>query len=156
MESLYPRWGGSHEMMEEFAQESQALVKENPYMHWLLGSIDADEGETLGIHREFAQSIAAVTQAIQKGGDYSGFYFIRGESYGQIGSWERALEDFDRADELSPQDPELLIRRAYTLAQLKKPKEVLADLQVVNVFEAPNDLSTQLHDWALKSSKGQH
>jgi len=155
MESRYPRWGGSLEMMEEFAQQSQALVKENPYMHWRLGFTDSDEGEMLGIHSEFDQSIAALTRAIQKGGDYSGFYFIRGESYGQIGSWKQALEDFDRADELSPQDPELLIRRAYTLAELKKPKEVLADLQVVSVFEAPNDLSTQLHDWAVKASNEQ-
>ncbi len=156
MESMYPRWGGSHEMMAEFAQQSQALVKENPYMHWLRGFIDSDEGETLGIHGEYDQSIVALTRAIQKGGDYSGFYFIRGESYGQSGLWEHALQDFDRNNELSPQDPEVLIRRAYALAELKRPKEVLADLQVVNVFEAPNDLSTQLHDWAVKASKVQH
>jgi tetratricopeptide (TPR) repeat protein len=156
MESRYPRWGGSHEMMAEFAQQSQARVKENPYMRWLLGFTDSDEGEMLGIHGKYDQSIVALTRAIQKGGDYSGFYFIRGESYGQSGLWEQALQDFDRNNELSPQDPEVLIRRAYALAELKKPKEVLADLQVVNVFEAPNDLSTQLHDWAVKASKGQH
>jgi tetratricopeptide (TPR) repeat protein len=156
MEARYPRWGGSHEMMANFAQQSQALAKKNPYMHWLLGFGDADEGEMLGIHGKFDQSIAALTRAIQKGGDYSGFYFIRGETYGQMGEWEHALEDFDRADELSPQDPELLIRRAYALAELKKPKQVLADLQVVSVFETPNDLSTQLHDWAVKASKEQH
>jgi len=155
MESRYPRWGGSHEMMAEFAQQSQVLVKENPYMHWLLGFTDSDEGEMLGTHGKYDQSIVALTQAIQKGGDYSGFYFIRGESYGLMGSWQHALEDFDRANELSPQDPEVLIRRAYTLAELKRPKEVLADLQVVSILEAPDDLSTQLHDWAVKASKEQ-
>jgi len=156
MESLYPRWGGSHEMMEEFAQESQALVKENPYMHWLLGSIDADEGETLGIHGELDQSIATLTRAIEKGGDYSGFYLIRGESYVHSSSFEQGLADFDRANELSPQDPELLILRADVLARLGKPKEVLADLQFVSFFEAPNENSTQLHDWAVKAIKEQH
>jgi len=156
MESRYPRWGGSHEEMAEFAQQSQALVKENPYMHWLLGFTDSDEGEMLGIHGKYDQSIVTLTRAIQKGGDYSGFYFIRGETYGQMGSWQHALEDFDRANELSPQDPELLIRRAYTLAELKRPKEVLPDLQVVNVFEAPDETSTQLHDWAVKESNNQH
>ena len=50
----------------------------------------------------------------------------------------------------------MLIRRAYTLAELKKPKEVLVDLQIVSVFEEPNDLSTQLHDWAVKASKELH
>jgi tetratricopeptide (TPR) repeat protein len=109
----------------------------------------------LGIHSELNQSIVSLTRALQKGGDYSGFYFIRGETYGQMGSWQEALEDFNRANELSPQDPELLIRRAYVLAEFKRPKEVLADLQLVDVFESPNDLSTQLHDWAVKASKEQ-
>jgi tetratricopeptide (TPR) repeat protein len=156
MESLYPRWGGNHEMMTDFAQQSQGLVKENPCMHWLLGFTDSDEGETLGIHREFVDSIAALTRAIQKGGDYSGFYFNRGVSYAQTGSWEQALDDFDRANELAPQDPELLIRRAYALSKLQRPREVLADLKLVDIFESSNDLSTQLHDWAVNASKKQH
>lgn len=156
MESLYPRWGGNHEAMNEFAQQSQAQVKENPCMHWLLGFIDLDDGETLGMHREFDESIAALTRAIQKGGDYSGFYFSRGVSYAQAGSYEKALEDFDRANELAPQDPETLIRRAYVLARLQRPREVLADLKLVGMFEAPNDISTQLQNWAVTASKAQH
>jgi tetratricopeptide (TPR) repeat protein len=156
MESRYPRWGGSHEMMAEFAQQSQVLVKENPYMRWLLGFTDSDEGEMLGIHGEYGQSIATLTRAIQKGGDYSGFYLIRGESYVHARSFEQGLEDFDRANELAPQDPELLILRADVLARLGRPKEVLADLQFVSVFEAPTEDSTQLNDWAVKASKEQH
>lgn len=150
MKSRYPRWGGDHELMADFAQQSQALVQENPYMHWLLGFIDADEGETLGIHGEFSQSIATLTQAIQKGGDYSGFYFIRGESYVHSGSYELGLEDFNRANALSPQDPDLLFLRADVLARLGKPKEVLSDLQLLSVFEAPTEDTTELHDWAVK------
>jgi tetratricopeptide (TPR) repeat protein len=156
MKSRYPRWGGDHGLMADFAQQSQALVQENPYMHWLLGSIDADEGEMLGIRGEFSQSIATLTQAIQKGGDYSGFYFIRGESYVHSGSYELGLEDFNRANALSPQDPELLILRADALARLGRPKEVLSDLRLVSVFEAPTEDSTQLHDWAVKWSKEEH
>ena len=153
MESMYPRWGGDHQTMADFAQKSQALVKENPYMHWLVGFVDMDEADTLGIHGEFDGSIAASTRAIQKAGDYSGFYFSRGESYALSGAYAQALADFDRANELRPQDPELLIRRAATLGHLDRPKEVLADLEVVGVFEAPDDFSTQLHDWAVKASK---
>jgi|GEM_PF-4621923 len=156
MESMYPRWGGNHEMMADFAQQSQALVKENPCMHWLLGFTDLDEGETLGIHGEFDESIAALTRAIQKGGDYSGFYFDRGVGYVGKKSYDQALEDFDRANELSPQDPELLIRRAYALAKLRRPKELVEDLKFVSIFEAPNDLSTYLHDWAVHAGKEQH
>jgi tetratricopeptide (TPR) repeat protein len=153
MESRYPRWGGDHELMADFAQQSQALVQENPYMHWLLGFIDSDEGETLAMHGELSQSIATLTQAIQKGGDYSGFYFIRGESYVHSGSYELGLEDFNRANALSPQDPDLLFLRADVLARLGKPKEVLSDLQLLSVFEAPTEDTTELHDWAVKMRK---
>jgi tetratricopeptide (TPR) repeat protein len=143
-------------MMADFAHQSQALVKENPCVHWLLGFTALDEGETLGLHGEYDKSIVALTRAIQSGGDYSGFYFSRGISYALMGSNEQALEDFNRADELSPQDPELLIRRAAVLARLGKSKEVLADLSLVGIFEAPDDISTQLHDWAAKAAKDQH
>ena len=153
MEFRYPRWGGSHEMMTEFAQESQALVKENPYMHWLVGFVDMDEADTLGIHGEFDGSITASTRAIQKGGDYSGFYFSRGQTYGLSGAYVQALDDFDRANELRPQDPEILIRRAATLAHLGRPQEVLADLKIVDVFETPDDFANQLQAWAVKASK---
>jgi tetratricopeptide (TPR) repeat protein len=155
MESMYPRWGGSHEMMADFAQQSQALVAQNPCTHWLLGFIESDTGETLGLDSQFDQSIAALTRAIQKGGDYSGFYFIRGTSYGQSGAYAEALEDFDRANELNPQDPGVLLRRATVFAHYGMPKEVLADLKIVSVFEAPDEFSTPLHDWAVKAGKDQ-
>jgi len=157
MESLYPRWGGNHELMAEFAEQSQAFARENPCMHWLLGFVDSDEGETLGLHGEYDSSIAALTKAIHNGGDYSGFYFNRGISYALKKSYQDALVDFERADELLPQDPELLIRRAYVLAELGRPSQALTDLNFVKTFEKPDDQWKELHDWAVKASaRGQH
>jgi tetratricopeptide (TPR) repeat protein len=156
MECLYPRWEGSHQQMLDFAQQSQAHAKENPCLHWLLGFVDRDDGETLAIDGALDKSIAALTRAIHEGGDYSGFYFSRGESYLHRELYEQALEDFNRADELSPQDPELIIRRAATLARLERPKDALVDLKFVAMFEAPDDFSTQLHDWAVAAIKEQH
>jgi len=156
MECRYPRWGGDHQAMADFAQRSQAYAKDNPCLRWLLGFVDRDEGETLAIDGELDKSIEALTRAIQKGGDYSGFYFSRGESYLHRERYEQALADFDRADELSPQDPELIVRRAATLARLGRPKDALADLKFVAIFEAPDEFSTQLHDWAVEALKEQH
>ena len=155
MECLYPRWGGDHELMATFAQQSQAHAKENPCLHWLLGFVDRDEGETLAIDGELDKSIEKLTRAIEQGGDYSGFYFSRGESYLHRERYEQALEDFDRANELSPQDPELIVRRAATLARLERPMDALADLKFVAIFEAPDEFSTQLHDWAVNAIKEQ-
>jgi tetratricopeptide (TPR) repeat protein len=153
MESRYPRWGGDHQAMADFAQQSQAYAKENPCLHWLLGFVDRDEGEMLAIEGELDKSIEALTEAIKKGGDYSGFYFSRGESYLHRERYHEALADFERADELSPQDPELIVRRAATFARLERPQDVLADLKFVAIFEARDDFSSELYDWAVAAMK---
>lgn len=153
MESLYPRWGGSHELMVDLALRSQAFVKENPCMHWLLGFVDLDEGETLGIHGEYDRSIVALTTGIREGGDFSGFYFSRGIGYMYLKEYERALYDFNKADKLSPQDPELLIRRAAALAELDRPKAVRADLEFVAAFETPDDNWKDLYRWATAARR---
>lgn len=155
MESRYPRWGGDHQAMADFAQQSQAYAKENPCLHWLLGFVDRDEGEMLAIDGELDKSIEALAAAIKKGGDYSGFYFSRGESYLHRERYHEALADFDRADELSPQDPELIMRRAATFARLERPKDALADLKFVAVFEARDNFSSELYDWAVAAIKEQ-
>jgi tetratricopeptide (TPR) repeat protein len=153
MECLYPRWGGDHQAMADFAQQSQAYAKENPCLHWLLGFVERDEGETLAIDGDLDKSIEALTEAIKKGGDYSGFYFSRGESYLHRERYHEALADFERADELSPQDPELIVRRAATFARLERPKDALTDLKFVAIFEARDDFSSQLYDWATAALK---
>lgn len=153
MISLYPRWGGDHESMGALATESQTLVKENPCMQWLLGFMDLDKGQTLNLHEKYEESIAVLTTAIRKGGNYHLFYSERGISYLHTGKGEQALEDFDRANELDPQDPELLILRAAAYVKLKKPKEALADLEVIRNFESPYDLWNQYHDWAIDALK---
>jgi hypothetical protein len=67
-------------------------------------------------------------------------------------SYQNALVDFDHANEIFPQDPELLIRRAYVLAELRRPSETLADLNFVKTFEKPDDEWNDLHDWAVKAA----
>lgn len=153
MENRYPRWGGDHEAMADFAQLSQMYAIQNPCLHWLFGFVDRDEGEMLAIDGDLDRSIDALTRAIQKGGDYSGFYFSRGESYLHRERYDEALADFERANELSPQDPELIVRRAATFARLERPKDTLADLKFVAIFEARDDFSTQLYDWAVHAAK---
>jgi len=153
MESLYPRWGGDHDLMEAFAHQSQAFAAKNPCVRWLLGFVDLDEGETLGLHGEYSKSIVVLTNAIHKGGDYTGFYFDRGLGYMYTGDYKKALTDFDRADKLSPQDPELLIRRAAAFAALNEPKKVLADLEFVKNFETQDSYWKELHNWAIDALK---
>jgi tetratricopeptide (TPR) repeat protein len=156
MVSFYPRWGGNHDLMIKFAEQSQSMVKQNPYVHWLLGFVDLDDGETFGIQGQFDKSIAALTGAIKKGGDFWRFYSSRGVGYLNSGAFDKALADFNRANQLSPQDPDLLTYRAAALVQLGKPKEALADLEVVKVFERPDQLWNQLHDAAVKLAATPH
>ncbi len=131
------------------------MAKKIPACIGSSASSPGDQGETLAIDGDLDRSIEALTLAIRQGGDYSGFYFSRGESYLHRERYQEALRDFDRADELSPQDPELIVRRAAALARLGRPKDALADLKFVAIFEAPDQFSTQLHDWALNEIKQQ-
>jgi tetratricopeptide (TPR) repeat protein len=156
MVSFYPRWGGNHDLMTKFADQSQSVVKQNPYVHWLLGFVDLDDGETFGIQGQFDKSIAALSDAIKKGGDFWRFYSSRGVAYLNSGAFDKALNDFNRANQLSPQDPDLLTYRAAALLQLGKPKEALADLEVVKVFAKPDQLWNQLHDAAVKLAAARH
>jgi tetratricopeptide (TPR) repeat protein len=151
MESLFPRWGGNHDLMREFAEQSQAVATKNPEIHCLLGFVDLDEGETLGIHGKIDESIVALTRAIQVDGEYWRFYFSRGIGYAYKQSYQAALSDLDRANALSPQDPEILIRRAYVLAELGKPQRALADLEFVKVFKKPDNEWNAIHDRAMKA-----
>ncbi len=156
MVSFYPRWGGNHDLMTKFADQSQSVVKQNPYVHWLLGFVDLDDGETFGIHGQYDEAIASLTGAIKRGGDFWRFYSSRGVSYMNSGAFDKALADFNRANQLSPQDPDLLTDRAAALVQLGKPKEALADLEVVKVFEKPDQLWNQLHNAAVKLAAAPH
>ena len=47
------------------------------------------------------------------------------------------------------------MRRAATFARLERPKDALADLKFVAVFEARDNFSSELYDWAVAAIKEQ-
>jgi tetratricopeptide (TPR) repeat protein len=109
MSCLQPRWGGSYEAMDLYAQRAQLFVHQNLRLAALKGFADADRGcweyRPKGL---YGPAIAALTRAIAEGGDAPSFYRCRGETFAALGQHPDALEDLRRADQLWPQYPATL------------------------------------------------
>jgi len=61
--SLLPRWGGSHELMRQFALESQALVSLNPRLRALLSYELADKADILANEGRPSEAIQSYQEA---------------------------------------------------------------------------------------------
>ena len=55
--------------------------------------------------KDYAGAIAKFTQAIQLKPDLAAYYFNRGGTYYQLGSWKEAVADFDKTLALEPGNP---------------------------------------------------
>jgi tetratricopeptide (TPR) repeat protein len=119
MYSLLPRWGGSYEAMEEFAEESMPYAKRNPRIKALRGFVDWDRGSNFESDDQKGDAIEAYHRAIRLG-DLWQFRSDRGEYYWRADLNEEALEDFNTALLQYPQNDDILSHRAsveYELAR---------------------------------------
>jgi tetratricopeptide (TPR) repeat protein len=119
MYSLLPRWGGSYEAMEQFAEESMPYAKRNPRIKALRGFVDWDRGSNFESDDQKGDAIEAYHRAIRLG-DLWQFRSDRGEYYWRADLNEEALEDFNTALLQYPQNDDILSHRAsveYELAR---------------------------------------
>jgi tetratricopeptide (TPR) repeat protein len=160
MKCLQPRWGGSVEAMEAFAQESQTFVADNPRLVVLKGFPAFDRATWVySGQRDYALEIKLYGEAIEKGGDDAMFYQARGEAFGMLGQTQRAIADFERANQLSPQNQDILESLAGVQAQLGKYEEALNTLEFASRVGGPSPYAPDLRAFLLsklgRSPKGQ-
>jgi tetratricopeptide (TPR) repeat protein len=117
MWSLFPRWGGSEEEMVQLADESDRYVSYNPKLRVLHGYIPFDEGTSLYENGDSKSAIQKFNEAISFG-DRSDFYRYRGHCYFDIKNYQLALDNYERALQITPQDVNLLCSKAYALNAL--------------------------------------
>ncbi len=69
----------------------------------------------------------------------------RGRARAELGEWELALADFDRAVALAPEDPKVLAARGLIHAELDRVEEAIADLRaaVAHGFRDLDQLKTE-------------
>ncbi len=119
MYNLLPRWGGSHEAMAKFAEESMPYAKRNPRIKALGGYVDWDEGRVSESHGQNGDAIEAYQRALQFG-DFWQFRYERATYYSRTDLNEEALEDCNNALLQYPQNDDVLSERAtveYELAR---------------------------------------
>jgi tetratricopeptide (TPR) repeat protein len=137
MWSIFPRWGGSYEEMEAFADEAKQYVQYNSQLRLLKGYIPFDKGSLYALQGDYEQAIKLYDQALSFG-ERARFYEYRGNAYYHTDDYKRALADYERALEIAPTDIDILLSKASVLRALQRPADAE---QVVQLAEqlSPTD-----------------
>ena len=146
---MAPRWGGSYDTMDKFANESQARVAQNPTLKYLLGFPLMEQAKDLQLDEKWEQTIAPLNHAIEVGGDYAAFYTARGKSLYALKKYDDAFADFQRAYDLIPDDAENLEMLALTSHFLNKPNDALGFAnRYLKLGESDKDIA-DVREWAV-------
>jgi tetratricopeptide (TPR) repeat protein len=115
LQALTPRLGGSYEKMTTFIDSSERYAEFNPKIKELSASIPADKGNYFYYLGKYGEALKMFTEALTYSKFHS-YYADRGDAYVQMHDYVHALSDYDRALELSPNDPEYVTRKANAIA----------------------------------------
>jgi hypothetical protein len=117
--SLHPRWGGSYEQMQEYANsiDKDALI--NPRIWSLKAEVPAERGYTALLNKDYNKAIQYYTEALSYGERMS-FLKYRGRMYMETKQYDLALKDFMRYRKYDKSDKEVNGYIANLNEQLEK------------------------------------
>jgi tetratricopeptide (TPR) repeat protein len=146
---MAPRWGGSYDAMDKFANESQARVAQNPMLKYLLGFPSMEQATDLQLDEKWKQTVPLLNHAIQVGGDWAAFYTARGKSLYALKKYDGAFADFQCANDLMPDDTQNLEMLALTSHLLNKPNDALGFAnRYLKLGESDKDIA-DVREWAV-------
>jgi tetratricopeptide (TPR) repeat protein len=149
LQTLTPRNGGSYEKMEGFIASCAKFAVYNSKIKELSASIPADKGSVFSYLGKYDQAAKMYTEAL-KYSNYHSYYAARGDAYAKLQDYKHTLEDYDRALELSPNDPEYLRRKAQVLSHQNRFIEAQR-------MKRQSKQADTYDDWPpKKSSKGEN
>jgi len=144
LQTLTPRNGGSYEKMEGFIVSCTKFAVYNPKLKELSAAIPADKGSAFSYLGKYDQAVKMYTEALKYSNHHS-YYADRGDIYAKWQEFKYALEDYDRALELSPNDPEYLRHKAQALSNQNRfieAQKMKRQLRQADTYD----------DWSLKKS----
>jgi len=151
LHALRPRWSGGHARMDRFATEAMSQTR-NTRMRLLVGFAEEDQCDQASDDKKYAEALDACDRAVARG-DYWEFFEQRGKVRARMDNHEGALADFDSALRLSPQRPNLLVRRAYVLTDTKQWDRAEKDLVLARKLDLHahdlTDATEYLVKWLL-------
>jgi tetratricopeptide (TPR) repeat protein len=122
LEALRPRWGGSNEELDLFADDAQRLAVANPRLPVLLGFRAAERARDLHEDDQYEAALAEYDTALSHG-DFWRYRVGRGLTLRMLERPERALVDFNRAVAQRPGNADALAWRAVAYADLARIEE---------------------------------
>lgn len=147
--SMAPRWGGSYDAMDKFANESQAGVAQNPLLKYLLGFPALEQAKDLQLDEKWDQTIPLLNHAIEVGGDWAPFYTARGKSLYALKKYDDAFADFQTANDLLPDEADNLAMMALTSHFLNKPQDALGFAnRYMKIGESDKEVA-DVREWAV-------
>ena len=114
MESLQPRWGGSYEKMNKFANESIPFADKNPMILTLQGSAYADMAQMACLERNYQTAIDLYERSLAFGDNYATL-LLASDAYLNVIRNEKALDAINRALSLRPMMATGYVKRAKIL-----------------------------------------
>ncbi len=111
IETLIPRWGGSYEMMDLFAEEAQKYVDKNPKLRLLYGFSHFDRGEMSMLNNIVDQATKDYTKALTFG-ELSTWLDARARCYISKEMYPTALDDLNRSIAIYPKGTTAHLLRA--------------------------------------------
>ena len=147
--SMAPRWGGSYDAMDKFANESQVGVAQNPLLKYLLGFPALEQAKDLQIEEKWEPTIPILNHAIEVGGDWAPFYTARGKSLYALKKYGEAFADFQTANDLLPDEADNLEMMALTSHFLNKPQDALGFAnRYLKIGESDKEVA-DVREWAV-------
>lgn len=143
LEKLQPRWGGSYQQMQRFADDSQPYAAANPKIRLLEGFVELEKAHDLMDDDQYAAAIPHLTRALTHG-DHSFFYYYRALCYQHLEEFPQALSDMNHAVILEPDTPSYYLTRSKVQAKLRNFDAARADLHT-GLALSPSD--TGLQEW---------
>jgi tetratricopeptide (TPR) repeat protein len=126
MDALEPRWGGSWEAMDAFAQQAQAHAAANPELVLLLGGSAADRAYDRVLAKDYRSAIELYTRSLQFG-PRPGVLAARADAYAKLDQCREALADLDEALHYDPDVADWLVSHAWCLRQIGQQDAAMGD-----------------------------
>jgi tetratricopeptide (TPR) repeat protein len=144
-----PRWGGNVGLLEELAREADEHVKENPRLTVMHGFVDWDRGNLAesGSDEEMDYYDRAI-----RAGAFSLFHYDRAHAHLLSRRYIQALEDTNKALELTPDDPPTLVVRARALEGLGRHAEAVATVRLLEEIDPAGSNLAAFRRGELKES----